>query len=44
MFYKSEDIKFSAHEAILEWPSSGTLKAKINWKPNNYKKRTAKII
>jgi hypothetical protein len=26
---KNIDIKISAHDAVLEWPSSGTLKVKI---------------
>jgi hypothetical protein len=26
---KNVDIKFSVHDASLEWPSSGTLKTKI---------------
>jgi hypothetical protein len=34
---KNVDIKFSAHDAFLEWPWSSTSKTKNIWKPNNFK-------
>jgi hypothetical protein len=37
------DIKFSAHDAFLELPSSGTLIAKIFSKPNNSKNLWEKV-
>ena len=36
-FNKNIDNKFSVQDSFLEYPSSGTIKAKILEKPNNFK-------